>query len=143
MKQLLFPNNTRFWYETLRPTSQIAYDGADFGEVVSTSERIAEGVIEPVEIPYEDTTLPGHLYPADTTGAPRPTLTMHNGFDGTADEFFKGRPEQLHDHLPCTKTLMVGTAEEGAGAHCHPGTMRLSQARVYNWPDDTVAGAGT
>ncbi|MER7755120.1 alpha/beta fold hydrolase [Kitasatospora sp. NPDC097643] len=402
MKQLLFPNNIQFWYETLRSMSHIAYGGADFGEVVATAERITEGdyaswytewlaaadrvsgeaekalaaghrvsardgllrasnyyrsaefflhghpcdprhdhaydrsvacfraaaalftpVIEPVEIPYQDTTLPGYLYRVDDSGAPRPTLIMHNGFDGTAEElhffgamagvergytvlvfdgpgmpgprhreglvfrpdwenvitpvvdfaetlpevdnsriallgismggvlapraaafehrlaaliavdglydlgqtsvrnipgtreeaerllraqsapeldaaleqimtedpiarwainhgmyvmgvdtprafnasyldyslaggiaeriqcptlvcdaeddmFFKGQPEQLYDHLTCPKTLMVLTAEEGAGAHCHPGAMRLSQARIYDWLDDTL-----
>lgn len=403
MKQLLFPNNIQFWYETLRSMSHIAYGGADFGEVVSTGERIVEGdyaswytewlatadrvsgeaekalaaghrvsardgflrasnyyrsaefflhghpcdprhdhaydrsvacfraaaalfapVIEPVEIPYEGTTLPGYLYRVDDSGTPRPTLIMHNGFDGTAEElhffgamagvergytvlvfdgpgmpgprhheglvfrpdwenvitpvvdfaetlpdvdtsriallgismggilapraaafehrlaaliavdglydlgqtsvrnipgtreeaerllradsapeldasleqimakdpiarwainhgmyvmgvdtprafnasyldytlaggiaeriqcptlvcdaeedmFFKGQPEQLYDHLTCPKTLMVFTAEEGAGAHCHPGAMRLTQARIYDWLDDTLA----
>ncbi|GAA1991458.1 alpha/beta hydrolase family protein [Amycolatopsis minnesotensis] len=165
MKQLLFPNDPPFWYETVRTFGHIAYGGADFGEVVSTSSRIAEGDyeswhdewlatadrvsgeagralaaghsisardgflrasnyyrsaefylhgnppdprhdhayhrsvecfeqaaalftprIEPVRIPYEDTTLPGYLYRAGTTGGPRPTLIMHNGFDGTAEE---------------------------------------------------------
>ncbi|WP_234351323.1 hypothetical protein [Streptomyces sp. H021] len=43
MKPLLFPNNVQFWYETLRSMSHIAYGGADFGEVVSTGERITEG----------------------------------------------------------------------------------------------------
>ncbi|MEV7730387.1 alpha/beta fold hydrolase [Streptomyces sp. NPDC087917] len=403
MKQLLFPNNIQFWYETLRSMSHIAYGGADFGEVVSTGERITEGdydswyvewmatadrvsgeaekalaaghrisardgflrasnyyrsaefflhghpcdprhdgaydrsvacfkasaalftpVIEPVEIPYEDTTLPGYLYRVDDSGTPRPTLIMHNGFDGTAEElhffgamagvergynvlafdgpgmpgprhreglvfrpdwenvvtpvvdfaeglpevdagriallgvsmggvlapraaafehrlaaliavdglydlgetsvrnvpgtreeaerllradsapeldaafeqamdkdpiarwainhgmyvmgvetprafnasyldytltdgiaeriqcptlvcdaeedmYFKGQPEQLYDHLTCPKTLMVFTTEEGAGAHCHPGAMRLSIARIYDWLDTTLA----
>ncbi|MGV9270217.1 alpha/beta hydrolase family protein [Kitasatospora sp. NPDC003701] len=405
MKQLLFPNNIQFWYETLRSMSHIAYGGADFGEVVATGERITEGdyaswytewlatadrvsgqaekalaaghrvsardgflrasnyyrsaefflhghpcdprhdhaydrsvacfraaaalftpIIEPVEIPYEGTTLPGYLYRVDDSGTPRPTLIMHNGFDGTAEElhffgamagvergytvlvfdgpgmpgprhhqglvfrpdwenvitpvvdfaetlpdvdntriallgismggilapraaafehrlaaliavdglydlgqtsvrnipgtreeaerllrarsapeldaaleqimaedpiarwainhgmyvmgvdtprafnasyldytlaggiaeriqcptlvcdaeedmFFKGQPEQLYDHLTCPKTLMVFTAEEGAGAHCHPGAMRLTQARVYDWLDDTLKAA--
>ncbi|MFE6750684.1 alpha/beta fold hydrolase [Kitasatospora purpeofusca] len=402
MKQLLFPNNIQFWYETLRSMSHIAYGGADFGEVVSTAERIVEGdyaswytewvatadrvsgqaekalaaghrvsardgflrasnyyrsaefflhghpcdprhdhaydrsvdcfrsaaalftpVIEPVEIPYEGTTLPGYLYRVDDSGTPRPTLIMHNGFDGTAEElhyfgamagvergytvlvfdgpgmpgprhheglvfrpdwenvvtpvvdfaeklpdvdnsrialvgismggilapraaafehrlaalvavdglydlgetsvrnipgsreeaerllrapsapeldaaleeimakdpiarwainhgmyvmgvdtprafnasyldytlaggiaeriqcptlvcdaeddmFFKGQPEQLYDHLTCPRTLMMFTAEEGAGAHCHPGAMRLTQARIYDWLDETL-----
>ncbi|MFK0220902.1 alpha/beta hydrolase family protein [Streptomyces vinaceus] len=405
MKQLLFPNNIQFWYETLRSMSHIAYGGADFGEVVSTGERIIEGdydswyvewmatadrvsqdaekalaaghrisardgflrasnyyrsaefflhghpcdprhdgaydrsvacfkaaaalftpVIEPVEIPYEDTTLPGYFYRADDSRTPRPTLIMHNGFDGTAEElhffgamagvergynvltfdgpgmpgprhhqdmvfrpdwenvitpvvdftetlpgvddsriallgvsmggvlapraaafehrlaalvavdglydlgqtslrnvpgtreeaerllraesapeldaafeqamandpiarwainhgmyvmgvetprafnasyldytlaggiaeriqcptlvcdaeedmFFKGQPEQLYDHLTCPKTLMVFTTEEGAGAHCHPGAMRLATARIYDWLDDTLAAS--
>ncbi|MFB7671157.1 alpha/beta fold hydrolase [Kitasatospora purpeofusca] len=402
MKQLLFPNNIQFWYETLRSMSHIAYGGADFGEVVSTAECIVEGdyaswytewlatadrvsgqaekalaaghrvsardgflrasnyyrsaefflhghpcdprhdhaydrsvdcfrsaaalftpIIEPVEIPYEGTTLPGYLYRVDDSGTPRPTLIMHNGFDGTAEElhffgamagvergytvlvfdgpgmpgprhheglvfrpdwenvvtpvvdfaekltdvdnsrialvgismggvlapraaafehrlaalvavdglydlgetsvrnipgtreeaerllrapsapeldaaleeimakdpiarwainhgmyvmgvdtprafnasyldytlaggiaeriqcptlvcdaeddmFFKGQPEQLYDHLTCPKTLMMFTAEEGAGAHCHPGAMRLTQARIYDWLDETL-----
>ncbi|WP_405164261.1 alpha/beta fold hydrolase [Nocardia sp. NBC_01499] len=43
-------------------------------------------VIEPVRIPYEDTTLPGYFYRADTSGAVRPTLVMFNGFDGSAEE---------------------------------------------------------
>ncbi|MFE0104554.1 TIGR03086 family metal-binding protein [Streptomyces sp. NPDC059009] len=42
--------------------------------------------VEPVEIPYEDTTLPGYLYRPDDSGAPRPTVVMFNGFDGTAEE---------------------------------------------------------
>ncbi|MER8188640.1 alpha/beta fold hydrolase [Kitasatospora sp. NPDC094015] len=403
MKNLLFPNNTQFWYETLRSMSHIAYGGADFGEVVATGERIVEGdydswhtewlatadrvaeeaeralkaghkvsardgflrasnyyrsaefflhgnpcdprhdhaydrsvacfraaaalftpVIEPVEIPYEGTTLPGYLYRVDTSGTPRPTVIMHSGFDGTAeemhfggamaavergytvlafdgpgqpgplhhqglvfrtdwenvitpvidfaetlpevdnnriallgssmggllapraaafehrlaaciavdgvfdlgevsvrftpydreeaerllraehapeldaaldavmahnptarwafnhgmyvmgvdtprafgaayldhtlaggiaekiqcptlvcdaeeDEFFKGQPAQLYDHLTCPKTLMHFTVAEGAGAHCHPGAMRLALARIYDWLDDTLA----
>ncbi|MFB8239595.1 alpha/beta hydrolase family protein [Kitasatospora purpeofusca] len=43
-------------------------------------------IVEPVEIPYEGTTLPGYLYRVDDSGTPRPTLIMHNGFDGTAEE---------------------------------------------------------
>ncbi len=36
---------------------------------------------------------------------------------------------------------MVFTAEEGAGAHCHPGAMRLALARILDWLDDTLAPA--
>ncbi|WP_042432414.1 alpha/beta hydrolase family protein [Streptacidiphilus anmyonensis] len=165
MERLLFPGDAQFWYETLRSFGHIAYGGADFGEVVATAGRIAEGDygswhkewlatadrvadearraleaghpvsardgflrasnyyrsaefflhghpcdprhqhayersvecfrsaaalssprIEPIEIPYEGTTLPGYLYRADDSGEPRPTLVLHNGFDGTAEE---------------------------------------------------------
>jgi pimeloyl-ACP methyl ester carboxylesterase len=165
MQPLFFPEDSQFWYETLRTFGHIAYGGADFGEVVTTSERIVPGdydswhdrwlatadrvaaqahaslraghavsardgflrasnyyrmaefflhgdgddprilhaydlqvdcfqraaalftpAIEPVRIPYEDTTLPGYFYRVDTSGAPRPTMLMFNGFDGSAEE---------------------------------------------------------
>lgn len=37
----------------------------------------------PVEIPYQDTTLPGYLLKVDETDTPRPWLIMNNGSDGT------------------------------------------------------------
>lgn len=42
--------------------------------------------IEPIEIPYEGTTLPGYLYRGGADDRPRPTLLIHNGFDGSAEE---------------------------------------------------------
>ena len=36
-----------------------------------------------VQVPYEDTTLPGYLLRPDATGAARPTLIMTNGSDGS------------------------------------------------------------
>ncbi|WP_433246262.1 alpha/beta hydrolase family protein [Streptosporangium sp. CA-135522] len=42
--------------------------------------------IEPVEIPYEGTVLPGYLYRVDDSGTARPTVIMFNGFDGTVEE---------------------------------------------------------
>lgn len=41
---------------------------------------------EPVQIPYEGTTLPGYALTVDTSGAPRPWLIMNNGSDGTASD---------------------------------------------------------
>lgn len=66
-----------------------------------------------------------------------PTLVC----DAAEDEFFAGQPEQLYAHLTCPRTLMTFTAEEGAGAHCHPGALRLALARVYGWLDATLAAA--
>jgi CubicO group peptidase (beta-lactamase class C family) len=42
--------------------------------------------IEPVEIPYERTTLPGYLHRVDNSARRRPLLIMHTGFDGSAEE---------------------------------------------------------
>lgn len=39
-----------------------------------------------MEIPYEGTTLLGYFHPADTSGAPRKTLILNNGFDGSPEE---------------------------------------------------------
>ncbi len=170
MRQILFPGDAEFWYETLRSFSHIAYGGADFGEVVAITGRITEGdydswynawlaaadelaaeardalraghrvsardgllrasnyfrsaefflhghpddprhyhaydrgvecfraaaalftlPVQPVTIPYENTTLPGYLYRVDGSGVPHPTVIMHSGFDGSAEELhFQG-----------------------------------------------------
>jgi pimeloyl-ACP methyl ester carboxylesterase len=50
---------------------------------------------EPIEIPYEGTTLPGYFYRVDeedngnnNSNAPRPTLIAHGGFDSTLEELY-------------------------------------------------------
>lgn len=52
-------------------------------------------VLEPVEIPYENTTLPGYFYSADRTGVPRPLLIVQTGFDGTQEELYPYAVEGL------------------------------------------------
>jgi dienelactone hydrolase len=42
--------------------------------------------IVPVEIPYEHTTLPGYFHRPDKSSRRRPTIIMHTGFDGSAEE---------------------------------------------------------
>ncbi len=45
--------------------------------------------IEVVTIPYDGTHLPGYFYAADGEAhGPRPTVIIHNGFDGTAEEIW-------------------------------------------------------
>jgi len=44
--------------------------------------------VEPVEIPYEGTTLPGYFCRVDDSGRPRPTLIVTNGYDSTIYEFY-------------------------------------------------------
>ena len=48
--------------------------------------KLYDPPIEPVEIPYEHTTLPGYLHRPDRSSRPRPLLIMHTGFDGSAEE---------------------------------------------------------
>ena len=43
---------------------------------------------EPVEVPYEGTTLPGYFYKADDSGKPRPTLVFIGGYDSSIEELF-------------------------------------------------------
>ena len=43
---------------------------------------------EPVEIPYEGTTLPGYFYKVDDSGKRRPTLIFHGGYDSSVEELF-------------------------------------------------------
>jgi pimeloyl-ACP methyl ester carboxylesterase len=62
-----------------------------------------------------------------------PTLVL-NAED---DMFFAGQPEELFAHLGCPKDMIHFTIAEGAGAHCQVGTDRLSNARVYDWLDET------
>jgi dienelactone hydrolase len=46
---------------------------------------------ERIEIPFEGTVLPAYFYAPDTTATARPTVVIHNGFDGTGEEcYFMG-----------------------------------------------------
>ncbi len=44
--------------------------------------------VEPVEIPYEGTMLPGYFCQVDDSGRPRPTLICTNGYDSTIYELY-------------------------------------------------------
>ena len=44
--------------------------------------------VEPVEIPFEGTTLPGYFCQVDDSGKPRPTLIVTNGYDSTINELY-------------------------------------------------------
>ena len=50
------------------------------------SAALHDTPIVPVEIPYEHTTLPGYWHRVDRSSRRRPTLIMHTGFDGSAEE---------------------------------------------------------
>jgi pimeloyl-ACP methyl ester carboxylesterase len=50
--------------------------------------RLSGPTWEPVQIPYEGTTLPGYFYKVDNSGKPRPTLIFFGGFDSSIEELF-------------------------------------------------------
>ena len=58
---------------------------------------------------------------------------------GESDEFFRGQPEELMQHLTAPATLASFTDAEGAGAHCQVGALRLLCARMFDWLDETLA----
>ena len=43
---------------------------------------------EVLDIPYEGTTLPGYFFRAGADAAPRPTVILTNGYDGTVEELY-------------------------------------------------------
>jgi pimeloyl-ACP methyl ester carboxylesterase len=59
--------------------------------------------IEPIEVPYENTTLPGHFYrlPSETDFKAAPTLVMINGYDGTKEEMYGCALEALKRGMNC------------------------------------------
>ncbi|MFC1836949.1 alpha/beta hydrolase family protein [Thermodesulfobacteriota bacterium] len=51
----------------------------------------ADHPIIQVDIPFEGVKLPGYLCLVDESGAKRPLIIMHSGFDGTAEELYYNR----------------------------------------------------
>jgi hypothetical protein len=60
-------------------------------ECFSKAATLFSPPFEPIEIPYEGTTLPGYFYRVDNDNhgnRPRPTLIAHGGFDSTLEELY-------------------------------------------------------
>ncbi|MFF8288998.1 alpha/beta fold hydrolase [Streptomyces sp. NPDC016309] len=49
---------------------------------------LLDSPVEPVAIPYEDTTLPGYLFLVDDSGTPRPTVIFTSGYDSILEEAY-------------------------------------------------------
>lgn len=68
----------------------------------ASAARLFAPPFEAVEIPFEDTTLPGYFYRPDDTLTPRPTLIFHGGFDSTVEElYFAGAAAALRRGYNC------------------------------------------
>ncbi|MCD4783984.1 MAG: esterase FrsA [Candidatus Eremiobacteraeota bacterium] len=50
--------------------------------------KLSNGLIEFVEIPFEDTTLPAYMCRVDKSGKKRPLLLIQIGLDGTAEDLY-------------------------------------------------------
>jgi len=61
--------------------SRILSESRASQKAYAEAANLAGPTWEPVEIPYEATTLPGYFYKVDNSGEPRPTLIFHGGFD--------------------------------------------------------------
>ena len=77
--------------------------------------------IGPVEIPYEGTTLPGYFHPGDNSGAPRKTLVLNNGFDGSAEEMHWMGARCGRSRLQC-----IGIRRSRSVRNCAPPETPLS-----------------
>jgi len=53
--------------------------------------QLSDTPINPVNIPYEDTALPGYVCLVDNSGIKRPLLIIQTGFDGTGEELYFGQ----------------------------------------------------
>lgn len=50
--------------------------------------KLLDTPVEVIQIPYEDTYLPGYILRADESFIPRKTLIVQTGFDGTGEELY-------------------------------------------------------
>jgi pimeloyl-ACP methyl ester carboxylesterase len=64
-----------------------------------------------------------------------PTLIM----DAEEDHFSKGQPSILAAAMTAPITLATLTAAEGAGEHCHVGSLTRAHQVIFDWLDTTLS----
>jgi pimeloyl-ACP methyl ester carboxylesterase len=64
-----------------------------------------------------------------------PTLIM----DAEEDQFLKGQPAILAQAMTAPTTLAHFTTAEGAGEHCHVGSLTRAHQVIFDWLDTTLA----
>jgi pimeloyl-ACP methyl ester carboxylesterase len=57
-------------------------------DTFAAAVQLFDTPVEAIEIPYQDTTLPGYLYLVDDSGPPRPTIVYTSGYDSTLEESY-------------------------------------------------------
>jgi alpha-beta hydrolase superfamily lysophospholipase len=66
-----------------------------------------------------------------------PTLIM----DAEEDQFLKGQPSILAHAMTSPTTLARFTTAEGAGEHCHVGSLTRAHQVIFDWLDTTLAAS--
>jgi alpha-beta hydrolase superfamily lysophospholipase len=66
-----------------------------------------------------------------------PTLIM----DAEADQFFLGQPSALAKAMTAPTTLARFTTVEGAGEHCHVGSLTRAHQVIFDWLDTAISAA--
>ena len=65
-----------------------------------------------------------------------PTLVIQS----KDEQAYPGQAEQVYQALTCPKTLMPFTREDMASWHCQMGALAISNQRIFDWLDKTLAG---
>lgn len=68
------------------PRKHVAWENGR--EAFINASKLSNGRVQPVRIPYEDTTLPGYFLTPDGSGKKRPLLLIQTGLDGTAEDLY-------------------------------------------------------
>jgi alpha-beta hydrolase superfamily lysophospholipase len=68
-----------------------------------------------------------------------PTLIM----DAEDDQFLRGQPAALAAAMTAPTTMAHFTTAEGAGEHCHVGSLTRVHQVIFDWLDDTLVEAAT
>jgi pimeloyl-ACP methyl ester carboxylesterase len=64
-----------------------------------------------------------------------PALIM----DAEGDQFLKGQPDALAEHVTAPFVIARLTNAEGAGEHCHVGALPRTHQVIFDWVDETLA----
>jgi pimeloyl-ACP methyl ester carboxylesterase len=93
MKQLMFPEDPQFWFETLRLFGHAAYGGSDFGEVLAAASSVTPGDYDSWHDAYRG--LADRLYAEAADASPvtaRDLLLRASTYYFSADFFLHGDP---------------------------------------------------
>jgi pimeloyl-ACP methyl ester carboxylesterase len=93
MKQLMFPEDPQFWFETVRLFGHAAYGGSDFGEVLAAASTVTPGDYDSWHDAYRG--LADRLYAEAADASPvtaRDLLLRASTYYFSADFFLHGDP---------------------------------------------------